>query len=66
LAHLRQLIESVFEKLLNTFRLAWERPHLLAGLYARLAAKVSLHNFCIWLNHPVERPPLAFADLLDW
>jgi hypothetical protein len=66
LAHLRQLIESVFEKLLNTFRLARERPHLLSGLYARLAAKVSLHNFCIWLNQQLERAPLAFADLLDW
>jgi hypothetical protein len=66
LAHLRQLIESGFEKLLTTFRLARERPHVLSGLYARLAAKVSWHNFCIWLNPQLERAPLAFADLLDW
>jgi hypothetical protein len=36
------------------------------GFQARLAAKVGLHNFCIWLNAQLERPPLAFAELLDW
>lgn len=66
LAHLRQKIESVFEKLLNTFRLVRERPHTLSGFQARLAAKISLHNFCIWLNGSLQRPPMAFADLIDW
>jgi hypothetical protein len=66
LAGLRQLIESVFGKLLTTFRLARERPHALTGFQARLAAKISLHNFCIWLNGHLQRPPLAFADLVDW
>jgi len=31
-----------------------------------LAAKVALHNFCIWLNRQLGRPDLAFADLIDW
>ncbi|HCI82646.1 MAG TPA: IS982 family transposase [Ktedonobacter sp.] len=66
LAGLRQIIESIYEKLLNTFRLARERPHALDGFQARLAAKVALHNFCIWLNLQLGREPLAFADLLDW
>ena len=66
LAGLRQGIEGVFDKLLNTFRLAKERPHALTGFQARLAAKISLHNFCIWLNGTLQRPPLAFADLLAW
>jgi hypothetical protein len=66
LAHLRQRVETVYEKLLNTFRLARERPHTLTGFQARLAAKVSLHNFCIWLNGALQRDPLAFADLIDW
>jgi hypothetical protein len=66
LARLRQGIEGVFDKLLNTFRLARERPHALLGFQARLAAKISLHNFCIWFNQHLQRPPLAFADLLDW
>jgi hypothetical protein len=66
LASLRQLVESVYDKLLNTFRLRRERPHVLSGFQARLAAKVSLHNFCIWLHGHLDRPPMAFADLIDW
>ena len=66
LAGLRQIIETIYDKLLNTFRLARERPHALDGFQARLAAKVALHNFCLWLNVQVGREPLAFADLLDW
>jgi DDE family transposase len=66
LAGLRQIIETIYEKLLNTFRLARERPHALDGFQARLAAKVALHNFCIWLNGQLRREPLAFADLLAW
>jgi hypothetical protein len=27
---------------------------------------MALHNFCIWLNQELDRPNLAFADLLDW
>jgi hypothetical protein len=66
LASLRQIIETVNDKLLNTLRLARERPHDLAGFQARLAAKVALHNFCIWLNLHLGRAPFAFADLLAW
>jgi hypothetical protein len=66
LAGLRQIIETIYDKLLNTFRLARERPHALDGFQARLAAKVALHNFCIWLNVQLGREPLAFAELLDW
>ena len=66
LASIRQIIETVNDKLLNTFRLARERPHDLTGFQARLAAKVSLHNFCIWFNLHLGRAPLAFADLINW
>ena len=66
LARIRQIIETVYDKLHNTFRLSRERPHHLTGLQARLAAKIALHNFCIWLNVKLGRPRLAFADLLDW
>lgn len=59
LASIRQIIETVNDKLLNTFRLARERPHDLTGFQARLAAKVSLHNFCLWFNRYLGRPPLA-------
>jgi hypothetical protein len=65
-AGIRQIIESVYDKLFNTFGLWRERPHELSGLRARLAARVALHNFCIWLNDQLGRPRLAFADLLGW
>jgi hypothetical protein len=66
LAGLRQIIESIYDKLLNTLRLARQRPHALDGFQARLAAKVALQNFCLWLNLRLGREPLAFAELLVW
>jgi Transposase DDE domain len=65
-AGLRQIVESIYDKLFNTFGLWRERPHELEGLRARVAARVALHNFCIWLNDRLGRPRLAFADLLGW
>ena len=66
LAGVRQIIETVYDKVPHTFGLSRERPHTLTGFQARLAAKLALHNFCVWLNEQLERPPLAFADLVDW
>jgi len=66
LASLRQIVETVFAELTQSFRLDRERPHHLSGFRARLAAKVALHNFCHWLNRRLDRPALAFADLLGW
>jgi len=40
----------VYYKLFNTFGLWGERLHEMRGLRTRLAARVALHNFCIWLN----------------
>jgi len=65
-AGIRQIVETVNEKLHYAFRLSRERPHALAGAQARVAAKAALHNFCIWLNRQLNRPGLAFADLVDW
>ena len=50
LSGLRQIVETAFDKLFNTFRLDRERPHQLDGFQARLAAKACLHNFCMWFN----------------
>ena len=66
LAGVRQIVETVYEKLWHTFRLDRERPHDLSGFQVRLAAKMALHNFCIWLNEQLGRPRLAFADLVNW
>jgi hypothetical protein len=65
-AGIRQIIETVYDKLFNAFGLWGERPHEIEGLRARLAARVALHNFCIWLNDHLGRPRLKFADLLEW
>lgn len=66
IAGIRQIVETVYDKLLHTFRLNRERPHELSGFQARLAAKAGLPNFCMWLNEQLGRPLLAFADLVDW
>jgi hypothetical protein len=66
LAGIRQMVETVYDKLYHTFRLDRERPHDLGGFQARLAAKLALHNFCIWFNEQLGRPRLAFTDLVDW
>jgi len=66
LAGLRQIVETVHDKLTHIFRMEGERPHELEGFQARLAAKVALHNFAIWLNRQLGRASLEFADLVDW
>ena len=66
LARIRQIVETVFGKLHTTFGLSRERPHAIGGFEARLAARVALHNFCIWLNRRLGRSSLAFAELLSW
>ncbi len=65
-ASIRQIVETVYDKLFNAFGLWRERPHEIQGLRARLAARVALHNFCIWLNDHLDRPRLKFADLMEW
>lgn len=65
-AHYRQIVETVHERLLFPFQLDAERPHALSGFAARLAATIGLHNCCLWLNQHFSRPPLAIADLIAW
>lgn len=66
LAHHRQVVETVIDRLQATFRLAHDRPHTFAGFDARLAAKVALHNFCLWFNDQRGHPPLTIATVLGW
>lgn len=65
-ARIRQTVETVYDKLVNWFNLGQHRPHEMSGFQAHLAAKMALHNFCIWLNLQLGRSPLALADLIDW
>jgi hypothetical protein len=64
LAGLRQVVETVVDRLLSAFGLGAERPHDLDGFRARLAAKAALHNVVIWLNRRHGRPDLAVAEVL--
>jgi hypothetical protein len=66
IASMRQIVETVHEKLLRRFRLQDERPHDITGLFTRLCAKSALHNACIWINRSLGRDDLAFAALLGW
>ena len=66
LKSLRQIVESVYDKLENWFGLGRDRNHDLSGFQVRLAAKAALHNFLVYLNLRLGRPALAFANLVDW
>ena len=59
-------METVIGRLQGGFRLERERPHDLGGFLARLAAKMALHNGCLWLNRQRGHPPLALAELFGW
>lgn len=65
LAGIRQVIETVNDRLLFTCGLDRERPHTLDGLQARLAAAIGLHNLPCWLNERAGRGWLHVADLLE-
>jgi Transposase DDE domain len=62
----RQPIESVIGRLLYDFRLERDRPKTIGGVLSRLAAKVSVHNFLIWLNRREGRPDFAIAGVIGW
>ena len=62
----RQIVETVIGRLESPFRLEAERPHDLDGFLARLAAKMALHNVCIWFNQRDGQPLLALANLFGW
>src|SRR4029079_7608646 len=62
----RQIIETVNDRLLHTFRLERERPHALGGFHARLAGKGALHNLCLSLNRELVPTLPAFAGLPGW
>jgi hypothetical protein len=63
---IRQMVETLYDKLHHACRLDRERPHDLRGFQARLAVKLALHNFCMWLDGQLGQPWLAFADLIEW
>jgi len=61
---LHQIIETTYDKLLNTFRLARERPHTLDGFQARLAAKLASPLGPCPASYQGPRP--ASPQRMDW
>jgi hypothetical protein len=66
LASIRQVVETVPDRLLDTVGLARERPQDLRGRQARRAAKAARHNACVGLNRQVGAAGLAIAEVLAW
>ncbi len=63
---LRQMVETIIDKMLYWFRLFQLRPHSLRGFQVQLTTKALAHNLCVGFNLQLGRPPLAFADLIAW
>jgi hypothetical protein len=62
----RQIVETVFQRLLQGLRLERERPRTLGGVRTRLAAKVGVHNALICWNRHTGQPDLAAAEVIGW
>lgn len=60
----RQVIETIFARLLGPFRLQRDRPKSLAGLHYRIAAKVALHNWLIAWNRACDRPDFTIIGVI--
>jgi len=65
LARHRQIVETVFALLTDTFALKHLRSHSIWGCLARLSAIAAAHNFAIYLNRLLHRPDLALPTLIS-
>jgi DDE family transposase len=63
LAPIRQCIESIFWTLKDRLGLERHNTRTLHGLRARIATKLLALAAGVWLNHYLNRPSRAFADL---
>ena len=60
----RQVVETTFAHLSETFGLKYPGAHTRWGLLTRVAAKVAAYNLGIVLNRVFGRPDFAFATLI--
>lgn len=60
----RQVIETVFAHLCDSFGLKYPGAHTTWGLLARVSAKLAAYNLGIWINRYWGRPDFAFATLI--
>lgn len=61
---LRQVVETVFAHLCDSFGLKYPGAHTTWGLLARVSAKLAAYNLGIWINRYWGRPDFAFATLI--
>jgi len=60
----RQVVETTFANLSESFGLKYPDAHTSWGLLMRVAAKVAAYNLGIMLNRLFGRPDFAFATLV--
>ena len=65
-AHLRQIVETVIDRLQHLLRLIEDRPKTLGGWFSRIAAAVAMHNALIAWNRQHNRPLLTVAEVIGW
>jgi transposase len=61
---LRQVIETAFSSLCDSFGLQFPRAHTRWGLLMRTAAKLAAYNLGILINRTYGRPDFAFGTLI--
>jgi len=61
---IRQVVETVFAHLCDSFGLKYPGAHTTWGLLTRIAAKLATYNLGIWVNRHWSRPDFAFATLI--
>ncbi len=60
----RQVIETVFAHLCESFGLKFPSTHTTWGLLTRVSAKLAAYNLGLWINRYWGRPDFAFATLI--
>lgn len=60
----RQVVETTFSNLSESFGLKYPGAHTVWGLLTRVAAKVAAYNLGILMNRLFGRPDFAFATLI--
>jgi hypothetical protein len=65
LSRWRQVVETAFQWLTDTFGLKYPRARTYWGLLTRLAAKVAAFNLAVYINHRFGRPTFALFNPLE-
>jgi hypothetical protein len=61
---IRQVVETAFSHLCESFGLKFPGAHSKWGLLTRIAAKLAAYNLGVQINRDLGRPNFAFATLI--